>query len=172
MTTTYIYGLFQNLSCLLTGIVIAFIFEWRTALVALGLIPFLIAAGAIRMAFRTGSATKSEEAYKNSSNIIMESMTNIRTVCSFGYENIISNKYEKMMEEPFNLAVKNGIVSGFFYGIAQFIMFIVIALIFYLGSLFVQNNGVSVDNMFTAIFAIFFSAMTVGNNSHILPDMG
>jgi len=69
------------------------------------------------------------------------------------------------------LAVKNGFVSGFFYGIAQFIMFIVIALIFYLGSLFVQNNGVAIDSMFTAIFAIFFSAMTVGNNSHILPDM-
>jgi hypothetical protein len=70
------------------------------------------------------------------------------------------------------LAVKNGIVSGFFYGLAQFIMFIVIALIFYIGSLFVLNNGVNVQNMFTAIFAIFFSAMTVGNNSHILPDMG
>lgn len=50
-------------------------------------------------------------------------------------------------------------------------MFIVIALIFYLGSLFVQNNAVAIDSMFTAIFAIFFSAMTVGNNSHILPDM-
>lgn len=25
--------------------------------------------------------------------------------------------------------------------------------------------------MFTAVFAIFFSGMTVGNNSHILPDM-
>lgn len=64
MTTTYIYGLVQNLVCLITGLVIAFIFEWRTALVALGLIPFLIAAGAIRMAFRTGSATKAEETYK------------------------------------------------------------------------------------------------------------
>lgn len=59
MTTTYIYGLIQNIVTLLTGLIIAFIFEWRTSLVALGLIPFLIAAGAIRMAFRTGSATKS-----------------------------------------------------------------------------------------------------------------
>jgi ATP-binding cassette subfamily B (MDR/TAP) protein 1 len=99
-------------------------------------------------------------------------MTNIRTVCSFGYENIIYNKYSRMMELPFQLAVKNGIVSGFFYGIAQLIMFVVIALVFYVGSLFVQNNGVKIDSMFTAIFAIFFSAMTVGNNSHILPDMG
>lgn len=25
--------------------------------------------------------------------------------------------------------------------------------------------------MFTAIFSVFFAAMTIGNNSHILPDM-
>jgi hypothetical protein len=60
MTTTYIYGLLQNIVCLLTGLIISFVYEWRTALVSLALIPFLIAAGAIRMAFRTGSATKAE----------------------------------------------------------------------------------------------------------------
>lgn len=56
MVTTYIHGVSQNLSCLITGIVIAFVFEWRTALVSLGLIPLLVIAGAIRMAFRNGSA--------------------------------------------------------------------------------------------------------------------
>jgi ABC-type multidrug transport system fused ATPase/permease subunit len=64
------------------------------------------------------------------------------------------------------------VVSGFFYGLSQFIMFLVIALIFYIGSLFVLKAGVDVQHMFTSIFAIFFSAMTVGNNSHMLPDIG
>lgn len=77
-----------------------------------------------------------------------------------------------MLEEPFKLALKNGIMSGFFYGISQLIVFVVLALIFYIGSLFVQNNEVPVKNMFTAVFSIFYSAMTVGNNSHILPDLG
>ena len=76
------------------------------------------------------------------------------------------------MQLPYLLAVKNGIISGFFYGIAQFIMYIVFGLIFYVGSLFVKNNSVSIDNLFTAIFSIFFAGMTVGNNSHILPDIG
>lgn len=98
-------------------------------------------------------------------------MTNIRTVCSFGYENIILSKYEKMMELPLSLAKKNGIISGFFYGLAQLIMFVVVALIFFLGAVFVEANGLNVSDMFTAVFAIFFSGMTVGNNSHILPDM-
>ena len=71
----------------------------------------------------------------------MESMTNIRTVCSFGYENIILDKFSRILDIPLQLAVKGGIISGFFYGIAQFVMFLVIALIFYLGSIFVRDNG-------------------------------
>lgn len=67
---------------------------------------------------------------------------------------------------------KSGIVSGFFYGLSQFIMFFILALIFYLGALFVQNNGASLDDMFTAVFAIFFAALTIGNHSHMLPDVG
>jgi hypothetical protein len=46
-------------------------------------------------------------------------MTNIRTVCSLGYENVIFKKYDEIMKTPQKLAIKNGIVSGFFYGIAQ-----------------------------------------------------
>lgn len=74
----------------------------------------------------------------------MESMNNIRTVCSFGYENIIYNKYVKLLKVPEQFSVKNGLISGFFYGIGQFIMFLVIAVIFYLGAMFVANNGVSI----------------------------
>lgn len=50
-------------------------------------------------------------------------------------------------------------------------MFVVIALIFYLGSLFVRDAGVTPNEMFVAVFAIFFAGMTVGNNSQILPDI-
>lgn len=75
------------------------------------------------------------------------------------------------MKKPYSLAIKSGIVSGFFYGISLLIMYIVVGLIFYLGSVFVDANDLNISDMFTAVFAIFFSGMTVGNNSHILPDM-
>jgi hypothetical protein len=45
----------------------------------------MIAAGAIQMAFTTGFSEKTDSAYKDSSNLIMEAMLNIRTVSSFGY---------------------------------------------------------------------------------------
>ena len=50
-------------------------------------------------------------------------------------------------------------------------MFIVFSLIFYLGSIFVRDNAdVTVNDVFTAIYAIIFAAMTAGNNAHFMGD--
>lgn len=98
MITTVISITIQNLSSLITGIIIALIHEWRTSLVAIGLIPFMMLAGAIQMKMNTGFSDKTDKAYKGSASLIMESMVNIRTVSSFGYEGIIAKKYDNMME--------------------------------------------------------------------------
>lgn len=84
MATTYIYLVFQCLSTLIAALIIAFVFEWRTALVAIGTMPFIVLSGAIRGKFRTGQMEKMDKAYKDSALIVMESLTNIRTVVSFG----------------------------------------------------------------------------------------
>lgn len=51
LITTFVPILTQTLTTLIAGIVISFIYEWRTALVAVGLLPLLIIGGAIEMAF-------------------------------------------------------------------------------------------------------------------------
>ena len=76
-----------------------------------------------------------------------------------------------MLEQPLKLAYKNSIISGFLYGLSQY-LFLILLLIFYISSHFVQNNGVSVENMFVAIFSVLFSGLTVGNHLHILPNLG
>lgn len=101
----------------------------------------------------------------------MESMVNIRTVSSFGYENVIYNKFEQKLQEPFDLAVKKGNVSGLAFGFSQVVMFLIFGLIFYIGTIFIRDSGSNLSDVFTAIYAITFSAMTVGNNAHFLPDM-
>jgi len=50
-------------------------------------------------------------------------------------------------------------------------MFLVFGLIFYLGAIFVRDNeSVTILDMFTAVYAILFAAITAGNNSHFAPD--
>lgn len=51
---------FQTISCLATGIIIAFVYDWRTSLVTFGLMPIMIAAGIINMKFMVGFSEKSD----------------------------------------------------------------------------------------------------------------
>lgn len=85
LTTTFIGVTIQNIVTLVTALTIGFIFEWRTSLVTLGLIPLMIIAGAVQMNMNTGFSAQTDTAYKDSSSMIMEAMLNIRTVSSFGY---------------------------------------------------------------------------------------
>jgi ATP-binding cassette subfamily B (MDR/TAP) protein 1 len=58
ITTTIFSIEIQNLATLLTGFIIAFVHEWRTALVALGLLPLIILVGATKMAINTKFGNK------------------------------------------------------------------------------------------------------------------
>ena len=69
------------------------------------------------------------------------------------------------------MGISKGMISGFMYGLSQIILFLVFGLIFYLGIIFMNRNNLSIDDVFTAIFAITFSGMTAGNNAHFMPDM-
>lgn len=84
LITTYLSVIIQSVTTLLAGVIIAFIYEWRTSLVALGLLPLMIASGAVLISVTQGFSDKTDKVYKNSSNLITESMLNIRTVTSFG----------------------------------------------------------------------------------------
>ena len=67
--------------------------------------------------------------------------------------------------------MKKGIMAGFFFGLSQFILFLVFGLIFYLGIVFMFRNNLQIADVFTAIYAIVFSGMTAGNSVHFLPDI-
>jgi len=70
LTTTFIGVLIQNVVTLVAALIIGFIYEWRTSLVTLGLIPMMILAGAIQMKQSLGFSSESDEAYKDSSSLI------------------------------------------------------------------------------------------------------
>ena len=170
LITTFYSILVQSLTTLVAGIIIAFIYEWRTSLVAVGLLPIIVFSGMIHMAFTQGFSDKTDKAYKESSSLITEAMNYIRTVTSFGSEDIIERKYEVRLQGPMSFGVKKGIVSGLMYGFTQIAMFFIFGLVFYLGIVFMVRNNLAVDNVFTAIYAVLFSGMTAGNNGHFMPD--
>jgi hypothetical protein len=66
---------------------------------------------------------------------------------------------------------KKSILSGFFFGFSQIATFVVFGILFYIGTLFIKENGVSLLDVFTAVYSIFFAGISMGNNSHFMPDI-
>lgn len=60
LTTTIASIMTQNISTLISGVVIALVFEWRTALVAIGMLPLMIISGVIQMQFQTGFSDETD----------------------------------------------------------------------------------------------------------------
>jgi ABC-type multidrug transport system fused ATPase/permease subunit len=54
VTSTFIFVLLQTLTSVIAGFTIAFVYEWRITLVAIGLIPLIALGGAVRNYFRIG----------------------------------------------------------------------------------------------------------------------
>jgi len=102
----------------------------------------------------------------------MEAVTNIRTVSSFGNDTIILGIYDKKLEKPSQIANRKGIYAGIGFGFSQGLMFCIEGLIFYIGALFYRDIPISIDAMFTTIFALMFAAMAVGNNNQFAGDIG
>lgn len=72
----------------------------------------------------------------------------IRTVASFCAEQKVINLYMKKCEAPVKHVRRQGIVSGMGYGISFFILYCTKALIFYVGSKFVENGSATNNQIF------------------------
>jgi ATP-binding cassette subfamily B (MDR/TAP) protein 1 len=64
IVTTFMAITIQSITTLIAGVTIALIYEWRTSLVALALLPLMILSGMIEMSFTEGFSDKTDKIYK------------------------------------------------------------------------------------------------------------
>jgi ATP-binding cassette subfamily B (MDR/TAP) protein 1 len=62
----------QNVSTMISGLAIAFVFDWRTALVGFAFSPLLVMANVLSMSFvSSGTANNADIAYRESAQLAM-----------------------------------------------------------------------------------------------------
>jgi ATP-binding cassette subfamily B (MDR/TAP) protein 1 len=60
LTATFVSILVQNGSTLIAGVTVALVFEWRTALIAIGLLPFMLLTGVLSMKRKAGFSDQTD----------------------------------------------------------------------------------------------------------------
>lgn len=64
--STFIFVVSDSITSVIVGFTTAFVYEWRITLIAIGLLPLLALAGAVRSFFIVGLTKKIELAHKDS----------------------------------------------------------------------------------------------------------
>lgn len=95
----------------------------------------------------------------------MESVTNIRTVASFGQENLLQKTFEGKLAKIYKLILPLAVKSSLAFGFSYLFMYGKNAIVYYVGALFVRDYGLTVSDMFLSYMAILYAAGSAGNSS-------
>ncbi|KAF5207322.1 Abc transporter b family member [Thalictrum thalictroides] len=143
----------------------AFIKGWLLALVLVGCIPFLVAAGGILAVFMSKMASRGQIAYAEAGNIVEQTIGAIRTVASFTGEKAAIEKYDRSIAIAYASAVKQGLASGFGIGSLLLVLFSTYGLAVWFGSKMIIEHGYNGGQVINVIFAIMAGGMSLGNAS-------
>jgi len=150
----------MNISSVLVGIATSFFFMWPFAVVAVFTLPFLAFAARARVKMFLGEdeGTYKQENEKSSGGIVIETLSNIRTVASLGIEDACSKKYLETLEieEPSSISINMRKAS---MGLGQLVRVWCIALFFWWGGYILHHypGEYTLRDFLISMFSLLFS---------------
>jgi ATP-binding cassette, subfamily B (MDR/TAP), member 1 len=105
---------------------------------------------------------RTKQAYESSANFACEATGSIRTVASLTREADVMEIYERSLDAPSHAQFRMAIFSNIWFGLAETIMFLTMALAFWYGSTLVRIGEYGLTQMFTVFIAMIFGSQSAG----------
>lgn len=150
----------MNLSTFFGSYVVAFILEWRLALVGLPCIIVLVIPGLIYGRVLMSLSRKVREEYNKAGNVAEKAISSVRTVYSFVGESKTITEYSAALEGTVKLGLKQGLAKGVAIG-SNGVTFAVWSLTSWYGSRLVMYHGASGGTVFAVGAAIAIGGLYV-----------
>ncbi|GAA95972.1 hypothetical protein E5Q_02630 [Mixia osmundae IAM 14324] len=149
------------LSTFVTGFVVAYIRNWRLALVLTSMLPSMAITAAVMNRLL---ASRRKEALVHSgkgATLVEEVFSSIRTVQAFGMQNALAKLYDKHNQA----VLRTGLISARIHsaGFAWFFMTIYLsyALAFWFGTKLLLNGSASAGQIVNCIFAVLLASFSL-----------
>lgn len=160
----------QSVATLVGGCIIGLIYGPLLALVGIATIPLLVSGGYIRLKVVVLKDRKLKKIHAKSAHMASEAAGAVRTVAALTREDDIGRIYSAALEEPLRVSIKGGLKSQCLYAASQGIAFLVIALVFYVGCLWLIEGRYQTNEFFTVLTSVVFAALQAGNVFNFVPD--
>ncbi|ODN95709.1 hypothetical protein L198_04327 [Cryptococcus wingfieldii CBS 7118] len=105
-----------------------------------------------------------------SAHLASEAAGAVRTVASLTREDDVGVIYSNALLEPIKVNFKTSIYSQAFYAASQGMTFLIVALVLYIGALWIISGRYSTSMFFTVLNTIVYAAIQAGNVFSLVPD--
>ncbi|TFK23400.1 multidrug resistance protein 1 [Coprinopsis marcescibilis] len=161
----------QAIATTVAGSVLGLAFIWKIGLVGIACMPLLISPGYIHLRIVVLKDEANKKAHEESAQLACEAAASIRTVASLTREDDCLAIYSKSLEEPLRRSNRSSIWSKGLYALSQAVVFWVIALVFWYGSILVASFEATVFQFFVGLMCTTFAAIEAGSVFSFVPDM-
>ncbi|KAK2412274.1 ABC transporter B family member [Trifolium repens] len=161
--------LVQDISTVITALVISFEANWQLSLIIIVLLPLLFVNGHFQIKSMQGFNTDAKKLFEEASQVAKDAVGNIRTVSAFCAEEKVMELYQKKCVVPVQTGKRQGLVSGIGFGISNFFLFCVYACSFYAGAQLVEKGKTSISEVFQVFFSLTMAAVAIAQSGFTAP---
>ncbi|KAF9195458.1 Multidrug resistance protein 1 [Haplosporangium sp. Z 767] len=158
-----------SITTMTVGLGLAFSSTWEMTLIILAAVPIIGLGQYLELASLTGFGEKTRKAYERSGQVAGEAIANIRTVVSLAKEETFEERYFEVTKEPHKYARNKALFASFGFAVSQATAYWSYSIGFYGGYRLVESDTISWGDMFNCMFAIVFTAMSLGHITSELP---
>ncbi|KAL0400495.1 UNVERIFIED_CONTAM: ABC transporter B family member 19 [Sesamum latifolium] len=159
------------LSCFATffsGVLIAFISCWEVSLLALFVVPMILAIGATYTKKMNAISATRMSFLSEATAMVEQSISHIKTVFAFVGENSAIKSFSECLAGQLHMSKNEAFVKGFGTGMFQIVTFCSWALIVFVGAIVVVAGRAHGGDVIAAVMSILFGAISL---TYAAPDM-
>ncbi|TFK26115.1 P-loop containing nucleoside triphosphate hydrolase protein [Coprinopsis marcescibilis] len=164
-------AIIQSFATLIGGSVIGLAYIWKVALVGIACTPLLVSTGFIRLKVVVLKDQANKKAHEESAQLACEAAGSIRTVAALTREKDCLRLYSESLDVPLQRSNRTAIWGNLLFALSQAIVFFVIALVFWYGSVLVSNFEADTLQFFVGLMSTTFGAVQAGNVFSFVPDV-
>lgn len=163
-------AILSAVTTLVGGCIIGLCYGPLLSLIGIGCIPLIISSGYIRLRVVVTKEEKTRKWQSSSAQMASEASAAVRTVASLTREAQVCEMYSKSLEEPMRISNRVAVRAQALYAASQGIMFLVIALVFYIGALWIANGWCTTPMFYTSLTSVIFATLEAGDVFQYVPD--
>lgn len=160
----------QSVTTVIGGAIIGLAYAPLLALIGIACLPLIIGSGYIRLRVVEQKDQRTKKWHAASAQQATEAASNVRVVASLTRQAAILRDYERALEGPYQLSIRTAWGAQALYSGSQAMSYFVIALVFYVGALWLADGRYGTAAFFTTLAATVFCAIQAGDMFQYVPD--